>query len=214
MLLPSYIRNKDKVLQDKWVAVYNVASKAGNKSSGLIVANSWLKNQKRTVIKQTYTKIMFEIDNQQLIKQDANGDEYISAVLATTDKTKEGRVFSEDLLKKWAEEINKGNTIVGDVDHEFFDKVALDATNKQIRTALKEKPSIAKAIKAVYEEGKLWVKLLIDKRYKNLIQKAKGLSIEGLVETDDRGFVNNGELWGMTFCVNQTPAHNNLHILV
>jgi hypothetical protein len=211
MQLPSYVKNKDKSIQTKWLAVYNTALKKSNKEQALIVANSWLKKQK--IVKQTFTKVYFEIDKNQLIKQDANGDEYISAVLATTQKTKEGRVFTEDLLKRWEEDINNGNTIVGDVDHEFFDKIAMDATNRQIKTALKEKPSIAKAVKAVYEKGKLWVKLLIDKRYKNVISKAKGLSIEGLVQTDDNGIVNSGELWGMTFCVNEEPAHNGLAIL-
>lgn len=213
MKLPSYVKNKSKPIQDKWVAVYNTALKKGDKSSALIVANSWLKKQKKEVIKQSFTKIIFELDNKQLIKQDANGDEYISAVLASTEETKEGKRFSEELLKRWADGINNGDTIVGDVDHEFFEKVAMDASHKQIKTALKQKPSIAKAIKAIYEEGKLWVRLLIDKRYKNVISKAKGLSIEGLVESDDFGNVNNGELWGMTFCVNETPAHNGLHIL-
>ena len=211
MKLPSYVQNKNKNIQKKWIAMYKTALSKSDEASALSVANNWLKKQK--IVKQTFTKVYFEIDSNQLIKQDANGDEYISAVLATTEKTKEGKTFTEDLLKKWEEDINNGNIIVGDVDHEFFDKIAMSATDRQIKTALKDKPSIAKTVKAIYDKGKLWVRLLIDKRYKNVIKKAKGLSIEGLVESDENGIVNNGELWGMTFCVNETPAHNGLAIL-
>jgi hypothetical protein len=211
MELPSYVKNKDKTIQKKWVAIYKTALSKSDEASALSVANAWLKKQK--IIKQTFTKVYFEIDSNQLIKQDDNGDEYISAVLATTQTTKEGKKFTEDLLKSWEEDINNGNTIVGDVDHEFFDKIAMNASDRQIKAALKEKPSIAKAVKAIYDKGKLWVRLLIDKRYKNVIKKAKGLSIEGLVESDEHGVVSNGELWGMTFCVNEEPAHNGLAIL-
>ncbi len=216
--LPLYVKNRTPEVINKWISINNNVSSNENEQIAIEVANKWLQREmsNQAVVAQSLfkrEKLVFEIDNKQLIKQSANGDKYISAVLASDKRNAAGRKFKPQVLKKWAEEINAGKTLVGDIDHEMFDKLADSAPVSAIKKALANKPSIAKTVKAIYEEGKLWLRLLIDKRYEKVIQRAKGLSLEALTETDENNEVSSGELFGFTFCVREPLADNTATIL-
>jgi len=107
----------------------------------------------------------------------------------------------------WANYINKNPKLVGDIDHEFYDKVLQsNLSDEQVRSVLKNKKGIAKMVQAKYEKGKLWVRAIIDKRYKKVIEKAKGVSAEAWFNGTDGKMITEGELLGFTFNVKTTPA--------
>ena len=53
----------------------------------------------------------------------------------------------------------------------------------------------------------MWVRAIIDKRYKKIIEKANGVSLEAIVSRDANGNVTDGDLLGFTFAVNQRPVN-------
>jgi len=109
------------------------------------------------------------------------------------------------MLKAWAKQINE-NPIVGDIDHLLYDKVLKsNMSDEQIRSVLKGKPGIAKTVKAIFQKGKLWVKAIIDKRYKRIVEKSKGVSAEAFC-TWEGNKATSGDLLGFTFNLKTSPA--------
>jgi len=210
MILPSYIKNKPEEIQKKWLSIYTRVEKELGKPEALIAANGWLK---RELAKQKFLKrsvVNFEIDSSdgEFIKRSTEGDDYISLVLNTTSPHYDGRIFTEDLLRGWADYINK-NPIVGDIDHTQYDELLSGFnSDKKIIETLKNKKGIAKSLKAIFENGRLWVRAVIDKRYKKLIQNSKGVSAEAFItETDDSDKkILKADLLGFTFNINTKPA--------
>jgi hypothetical protein len=73
----------------------------------------------------------------------------------------------------------------------------------------KEKKGIAKTLKAIYKDGKLWIRAVIDKRYSNAVQNSKGLSLEAVVTKDSMtNTVIDGDILGFTFGVHQSPINS------
>lgn len=210
--LPSYVKKLPLAAKKKWISIFNsVYAKEGEKQA-FLVANTWLKKhikKKQTVARTEHIRerVLFEIDtSSEFIKRTADGDEYISFKLADNIKDSLGLQLPEFVLRSWEKAIN-ADPIVGDVDHEEYDKL-LEAgySDEQVREMLREKSGIAKSIKAVYEKGKLWVRAIIDKRYKNLIAKSKGVSMEAIVTKDADGNVIGGDILGFTFGIKHNPV--------
>ena len=205
--LPSYISNKSEGVKAKWVSLFNKIYKEKGEEEAFIVANTWLKrhlSSEAKLIKRSFIEL--EMDSSKgFIKRSDDGEDYISFILNSTVPHKDGRVFTEAMLQKWAEDINKGEVVIGDIDHQHYDKALATLTDDQVRHALKKKPGIAKAVKAIYDKGKLWVRAMIDKRYRKLIEKAKGVSVEALCSWADNIAVD-GDILGFTFNVNTEPA--------
>lgn len=192
----------------QWSAIYTSALQNGNEYA-TIVANKWL--LETAPVAKPRTDIMtlaFEFPQEQLLAQAEDGDLYMSAVLADNQPTLTGHTFPEEILQKFADDINQ-NTAIGDMDHEYFDRlIAKGLSDDQIVQALKSKPAIVRAVKAMVDKGKLWVRLFIDKRYKNLVQRAKGLSLEALSKTNPvTKRVNDAKFLGFTLNMNSTPAN-------
>jgi len=212
--IPSYVNKLSDANRKKWVAIFDSVYKSEGSELALIAANTWL--QRNLVQKQTMNRsdkvierVVFELDtSHDFIMRTADGDEYVSFKLADVFMDKFGVQLNDSILNKWADMINGGYPILGDVDHETSMKLAQsNLTETEIKEISKQKPSIAKAIQAVVENGRLWVKAMIDKRYKNVIQKSKGVSLEALIKRDpNSGTVLDGDLTGFAFMVNQTPA--------
>jgi hypothetical protein len=198
--------------------VYN---QFGGGNEGLVAANTWymghIKQQEALArTRQVRDRITFTIDTSEaLISRTEDGEEYISAVLSDTGVDSCGTAMPEEVLKRWAEQINR-DTPVGDVDHEEYDKlIQAGYTNEQVKSKLKAKKGIAKAIKAIVDKGKLWVRLLIDKRYRNVVNKANGLSVEAIVTKDmDTNSIVDGDLLGFTFAVNHTAANPRAGLVI
>lgn len=205
--LPSYVKKAPEKLQRGWLQVFNTAFEKYGEKRAFVIANAWLKEKlsKKSFVKRSAVKFEM-VNDKSFIKRSSDGEDYITFVLNSVEQHVDGKSFSEPMLKKWAEYINNNPDIVGDVDHLFYDKVLSSTlSDEQIRRVLKSKRGIAKTVKAVYEKGKLWVKAAIDKRYRKIIEKAKGVSAEALC-TWDNNIAVDGELLGFTFNVNTNPA--------
>jgi len=201
--LPKYVKNRSDKLKKGWVAVFNQAYNKYGEEKAFIMANAWLKKQvsSKKFIKRSIITLQAE-GGKHFIQRDANGDEYISFVLSTNMPHKDGRQFTEENLKEWAEYIN-ANPIIGDIDHQFYDYILkAGVSDEAVVNLLKNKKGIAKSVKAAYEKGKLWVKAIIDKRYKRLVDKSRGVSVEAVCDMGK----DNWDLLGFTFNVNTTPA--------
>lgn len=214
--LPSYIKNKPEVIRAKWIAIFNSVYRKEGEEIAFITANKWLKRHlKKVSVEAQTTKaplletIVFELNGEQLIKQTSDGEEYIDFVLVDDKPDKKGNKYPDSLLQKWAELINNGETFVGDIDHAEYDKIVSMATSPERAAELirNTKKGIAKTLKAVYEKGKLWVRAIIDKRYKKQIENARGVSLEAVVSRDDNKQIVDGSLLGFTFAVNQDPVN-------
>lgn len=204
--LPTYVKTKSEAIRTKWVALFNEAHKKYGEDRAFIIANTWLKKHiggEKGFIKRSV--IHFEVVNNSLIKRSADGEDYVTFVLSSTSPHKDGVVFTEAMLKKWEQMIN-ANPIVGDVDHTLYDSLLSSyLSDDMIRNVLKNKSGIAKTVKAIYDKGKLWVKAYVDKRYKKIIQKSRGVSAEALCSWADN-MATDGEILGFTFNVNTNPA--------
>lgn len=191
-------------LTQEWSNVYTTF---GGGAQGLYAANSWLTNR---VEVKTYQReaIAFKVDTEQgFLKRSDDGEEYVTLTLATDQPHSDGKRYTPELLKRWAELINS-NSIIADVDHELYDSLLKTSrSDEEIKAILKNKPGIAKSVKAFFENGKLFVRAFIDKRYRKIVEKSKGVSAEAFVSYGPDGkSVIDGDLLGFTFNVLTTPA--------
>jgi len=213
--LPAYVKGRPREIITKWVEVFNLVSDVNGEDLAFVVANKWLKKyyEDHKYVKRCI--VQMEVDtSEKFISRSDDGEEYITLVLGSTEPHKDGLVYSESLLKKWEGDINQGKlNIGGDIDHELYDKL-LDSglSDDTIRKELKSKPSIAKAFKAIYENGKLFLRAMIDKRYRKIINESKGVSAEAFVKMDNNQAID-GELLGFSFNVKTTPADNFAGVL-
>jgi ribosomal protein L23 len=200
----------------EWFRAYNTAKVAVSPLRAKEVADKYVSNilHKRSLMVRT---IDFQVVKQEgeLLIRDEDGEYYFDAVLMGSDVHKDGKRISEELLMKWTDYINE-HGLVADVDHETIKRLISQGKDMSyIKTYMKNKPGIAKAVKAFFEDGVLKVRTWIDKRYKNIISKVKGLSLESIVEYDktDRDLVTGGDIFGFTFNVNTEPAYAGAAII-
>jgi hypothetical protein len=211
--LPEYITKLPDSLAKKWIVLYNDLEESYGSFKALMIANRWLKSkiQKREIVAQTQQSvsiIKFTVDDsKELIKRTDDGEDYIDFVLTDNLPDKEGVIYPVELLQKWVEQINSGDVLIGDYDHEAYDKLLKEGLSPdEVIARLKDKPGIAKTLKAVFEKGKLWVRAIIDKRYKKLIkEKSKGISLEASLIKDVDGNIVDGQLGGFTFALQHDP---------
>jgi hypothetical protein len=203
-------------LKKKWISIFNTAEDKYGEEKAFIIANTWLKRnitKKEVVAKteKTLTLIKFEVDDsKELIKRADNGDEYIDFVLTDNLPDSKGVQYPEHILKKWVKEINSGElSLNGDIDHEEYDRLLAEGLSpEEVIARLKNKTGIAKTLKAIYEKGKLWVRAIIDKRYKKQIkEKAQGVSLEAMLLRDEDDNIVDAELGGFTFGVDCKPIN-------
>ena len=208
MKIPTYVEKQEQSVKAKWISIFNEASKDEGSDVGLMVANLWLKRYLDSIA-PTLERIQFEVDDSkpELVTRSENGQEYVSFKLADIAKDQFGIKMTPKVLQEWADKINNGANLQGDVDHQEYDRLlALGLSEEDIKDKLIGKNGLATAVQAIYEKGKLWVRALIDKRYKKVISKAKGVSMEALIQKDTDGNVLEGDLLGWTFAVNHNPA--------
>lgn len=213
--LPTYVTKLPRSIMVKWIAIFNKVEEDEGKSMALVVANKWLKRQiKRSSVEGKTDKAYFierihlQLSDNQLIKKTEAGEEYIDFVLTDLGADSRGDMYPEELVQKWTKQANE-QSFVGDIDHkEYDDIVSQSSTIEQAAELIKSaKRGIAKTVKAVFDKGKMWVRAIIDKRYKKLIEKAKGVSLEAIVTRDADGKIIDGDLLGFTFAVEQNPVN-------
>lgn len=213
--LPSYVKKLGDDSRSKWVAIFNRVAANEGEEMAFIVANNWIKKhvKKQSVTGNTVKavvieKVSFDLSGEQLVKLSSAGEEYVDFVLADTGRILNGDQYPESLLQKWLTQINNG-IFIGDIDHEEYDRILSQAsTVEQAAELIKNtKKGIAKSLKAIYDKGKLWVRAIIDKRYKKHIEQAQGVSLEAIVTKDAYGNVIDGDLLGFTFAIKDSPIN-------
>lgn len=208
-MIPSYIANKSPEVRSKWTSVYNGLLSTGH-DNALLGANLWLTShvQEQLVTArsaQVREKLSFKIElsDKEFIKRDSSGEEYIDFILSDNLPDNYNTVMPLSVLERWADSINK-DLPVGDIDHELYDELLrAGMSDEQVRDSLKRKPGIAKTVKALVRDGKLWLRAFIDKRYKRIIEKVKGASVEAIVTRGPDGSVIDGDFLGFSFVVNE-----------
>lgn len=214
--LPSYVKKLSDESRNKWVSVFNHFYKTKGEERAFIAANTWLKKhmQKQLIARNTKVRsvIRFNVDtSKEFIKRTDSGEEYITAMLQDVYGDTDGIRWSADVLRRFAEQINSGANLVGDIDHEEYDRIMSAAmTDDEVMSMFKKKQGIAKSVEAIFQDGRLWIKALIDKRYKKLLmEKAKGLSLEAVVTKDDYGNVVEGDILGWSFMIDDKDSVAN-----
>lgn len=209
-MIPEYVRKAGPVAEQGWQHIQEQYGPGTAEAD--LASNVWFRNHLEAFVAQTKsarTVIKFNlVETEEFIKRTDSGEEYINFMLQDVYGDNDGRKWSIGALEKFAAKVNSEG-IIGDVDHLAYDEI-LDSSisNATAKALIKNKAGIAKGVRAIVEDGKLWVRALIDKRYKRLIQNAKGVSLEAVIsEQDENGTIVDAELLGFTFAVDGTPAN-------
>jgi len=212
--VPAYVAKQNAITVRKYVAIASSSSK--------YVADSWLVQQHSNSLtkEKQVTSLSFNVvtEGKELIKRASNGDEYVDFVMADNKEDSEGLTITEDALKVWAEEINNGKVLVGDIDHEEYDYVLSSIADPDEAASIiaTMKKGIAKTVKAFVKKGKLFVRAIIDKRYRSMIEKFKGVSLEAFMDTKQTAtgkVATGGDLLGFTFAVKANPVNSRAVML-
>lgn len=212
--LPSYVSNKSDSIKTKWIQIFNSVLKSEGEEIAFITANKWLQRQgnKKELTAKTINSIKLELlkftpSDKEFISKTEDGQEYIEYNLTDIYADKEGDSYPPELLQKWANDINN-NPIIGDIDHEEYDKwIASGLPESEIINRIKNKPGIARAVKAFFENGALKIRTFIDKRYKKLVSASNGVSLEAIVSRDSNNNIVDGNILGFTFGINKLVAN-------
>lgn len=146
----------------------------------------------------------------------AEGDEItFEGILADTSEFVQSalpykvRKFSEEALSDLAEQINNFGSSTPDVDHEVLNKLISEYNGniELIANAMKKRKGLIKSIQAVVKDGKLWIKGKLDSRYKKIMSRVKGMSIESITNNlhSDGKTIKGSKYLGFTFALNDTP---------
>ena len=215
--LPSRIKSLSLQKRKVWVGIFNSVFETDGEKLAFIAANTWLlkeakKEKKELMARSEKTRIIkleLQKEDGKFIKRSDDGEDYVSFLLQDVNGDNDGVTYTPEVLQKWADQINAGDIVKGDINHLAFDEALLSSVQeKTIKDKLRGKPSIAKAVKAIFENGKLWVRAVIDKRYRNKIDESNGVSLEALTISDEEtNMVHGGELLGFSFMVGAEQAN-------
>lgn len=215
--LPSYVANKSDTVKHKWMQIFNSVYEKYGEEKAFIVANTWLKRhlgktsavEAKTINSPKLEILNFQVSNSGFISKTEDGQEYMEYTLVNTKPDKEGDSWPIEVINKWNDFINSGNVLVGDIDHEEYNKwITSGLPESEIIAKIKSKPGIAKAIQSFIENGALKIRTFIDKRYKKLVSAANGVSLEAIITRNESGRIIDGNLLGFTFGINQPVAIN------
>jgi cation transport regulator ChaB len=191
--------NKHKSEAQAFATAWSVVKQRFRKVDGKFVANSndfVLPELFSFELTEPSTKIVMNADTEEI---------HMEAVLATEEPNKSGKFFTVEELEQLANQINAEGSTLPDVDHEVLQGLVNKYGNNidLIKKELQQRKGIMKSIRAVVDKGKLWIQAVLDKRYKNHIDKFKGLSIEAVADsTPGPGRLKNPTYFGFTFTNN------------
>jgi zona occludens toxin (predicted ATPase) len=215
-MIELFVEELSKLDQEKWYQIYETAKVSVSAVSAVKIADDIIKKDLEKTADRVQT-INFATQEQdgELLICDEDGEYFFDAVLMGDEEHVDGKRIHIDVLERWAEYINE-HGLVGDVDHKAIrDLIKRGKDTAYIRTMMKSKLGIAKAVKAFIEGGELKIRTWVDKRYRNIMKKVRGLSLESLVEYDknDPNLVVGGDIFGFTLNVNSEPAYANARVL-
>jgi len=217
--LPSTIRKLPYDAQSLYRGAFNkVNPKYDSMTSGRV---AWELVKKRFTrvgtewVAKGMSRKMFVFDmkvsDNVFIKKADDGEYYLEATLSDTDFDGEGNKFTAEALEDYATQINTFG-VSGNITHKSWDEFTLENSHLSeedfVKKARSERKGIFKTIKAVFKEGKLWIKALIDKRYMNHVRKFNRVSIEALVPSryqDNKVYQKGGYVLG--FALDNNPIN-------
>jgi len=129
----------------------------------------------------------------------------LEGVLATTDKNNEGQYFELEDLEYIAKQINEEESSLPDSAHVTLAQLKKEypinspETVEFIRKELIRRKGAFKNIRAIVNDGSLWIQAHLDKRYNFHKDNFKGLSIEALGYSEESGRVRKPRYLGFTF---------------
>ncbi len=157
---------------------WNIVKSKFVKQEGKWVANS------DAFVKPELYEFVFEATGEELVLNDEAGELVLDAVLASTksfiNPNGEARQFTEESLQELADQINLQGSTSPTFSHDELQNVVMKHgfDYEVVANELKSNRGLLKSIKAIVKEGKLWIRALLDKRYKNHVHKFKGVSLE------------------------------------
>jgi len=189
MKIPDYVENKPDSVREEWKNIYDRYSEDGE-SVGLGVANKWLESFKPLAV----DNFVFVTEGDGITARSIGGTEYVDFLLTDNKHDGYGTKYSNEFLERLAEYINDNPQKLAEADfnHETLNKLMSSGYGKEgIRNSLKGlKKGVARAVKAIYEKGKLYIRTIVNPRYRNRILSAKGVSIEGSFVREGDTFID------------------------
>lgn len=206
--------------RELWVKTYKTAKVSVDALKAKDIADRYVNNtitKRANSLRNGLTSMSLNIKDYggEILTRDDDGEYFFDAILMGIDEHADGKRISPELLDKWAAYIND-NGLIGDVDHEqIYKYIDRGYTPQKIKTMFNTKLGISKTVKAFIEDGQLRIRAWVDKRYRNIINKVKGLSLESFVQYDDNdpNLAVDGDLFGFTFNVKTNPAYTQAQIL-
>jgi SOS response regulatory protein OraA/RecX len=213
--LPSYVKKQPLDIAKRWIDIFNQYFVSDDEATAWMMANTWLKRviefhknnppeeEKKEDIDLEVMNLTFEPEGEELVVRADGDEEFIDFILADVAEDNYGTSYDEEFLTNLAEQINRSG-IVGDFNHEIQYRLKqMGIGISTIKERMKNKDGIAKAVKAIVDNGKLFIRTSFDKRYKNRILQSKGVSIEGAFVRDKKTnkFVG-GTVFGFSFIDN------------
>ena len=191
--LPSALKKLPSKAQSLYRQVFNeMYAKHKDDSKASTIAWTVVKKQFKQVDGKWVAKGMsrelytFNIDTKDdiFIQKADDGEFYIEGILSDIYPDSEGWSFTEETLKDFANQINE-ISICGGITHQEWKELQMKYSHLSeeefIQKARTERKGILKTVKAVYENGKLWIKAIVDKRYANQVKKFNKISLEAII---------------------------------
>lgn len=193
--LPDYVKKQPVSVAKRWIEIFDQYFLSDNEAVAWTMANAWLKrviefngNQEPSTAEQQESlelvDMKFDTPEEEIVVRAIGDEEFIDFILTDTDYDNKGTGYEEGFLEELAQYIND-NGIVGDFNHEMEYRLKqAGITPLMLKEKMKGKTGIAKAVKAIVEEGKLFIRTTFDKRYRKRILESKGVSVEGVFVRD------------------------------
>ena len=162
-------------------------------SEGLVVNDSDFEDK-------SLVSIGLEFSEPKIVMNGDTEEVMIEAVMADTSPNTEGQYFTDEELTLIANQINEEGSTLPDEGHSVLKSLVkrFGSNYEAIRAKIREEKGIFNTIKAVVKDGKLWFQAFLDKKYKDLVSKYKGISIEVLGDDNGSGRVMSPKYLGFT----------------
>lgn len=219
--LPTYVKKQPLSVAKKWIEIFNKYFESDDEGMAWHMANAWLqrviefhKNNKPTEEPKNseleIVNVNFKPEKEEIVIRADGDEEFIDFILADVDYDNYGTAYEENFLLELAEQINNKG-ILGDFNHELqykFKEMGLSIDS--IKQKMQTKNGIAKAVKAIVDKGKLFIRTTFDKRYKKRILESKGVSIEGaFIRNKLTNKFEGGTVFGFSFIDNENLKLGN-----
>lgn len=148
----------------------------------------WIANSKDFTAPSLFVFDLSPMEGHELIVNAEDDEIIVEGILASMQPNKKGKWFTLDALEALARQINEGGSTLPDVEHAVMASLRekFVPQHRLPENITKEKGMFNK-IKAAVKDGKLWIKAWLDKKYQEIIELYKFLSIEALGMSNEEG---------------------------